>query len=247
MITAIIWGITAVTVFYCGIKVQLVYLRTKNRSVGDFAKFLLMGGGGVIIAVASYFIGGYPWLEKGFVIGVFVKLTGMAFLYRLLCSFVLPKFEKLVFWLVIAVNCLFLVVNTYYAAQPFPGYNPQTGQFPINFPVGVGILSILLVLMPAYVIPVIMLFRKAFKSKDKTVRLRGFLIGFASLFYLASISTCGLATRVIPLYFNNLLIALTALFTFVGIVYINHIAKPEAILPPTVSSTPPYTAISVNW
>jgi len=245
-ITALIWGLAAITVFYCGTRVYQAYQKTKNRSVGDFGKYLLFGGAGVIIPVASFFIGGAPWLSVGFVIGVFVKIIGVAFLIRLVLSFVAPKFEKIVFYFVIVANFLILGVNVKYMTVAYPGFNPLTGAFPINLPVGLGLL-VLVILLPAFIIPAVVFIKKALGSVDKVVRLRGFLIGLAILFFLVSVSTCGIATRVIPLFFNNLLVALAALFIFIGITRVNQIEKPEAMLPPSVSPTPPYTPISIKW
>lgn len=246
MITAIIWGLAAITVFYCGIKVYRSYQNTKNRSVGDFGKYLLIGGAGVIIPVASFFTGGLLWLSMGFVIGVFVKIIGVAFLIRLILSFIAPKFEKVVFYFMNIANFLILGVNVKYMTVPYPGFNPLTGDFPLNLPVGLGLL-VLVIFIPAFIIPAVIFLKKAFSSADKVVRFRGFLIGLALLFFLLSVSTCGIVTRIIPLFFNNLLVALAALFIFIAITRLNQIEKPEAMLPPTVSTVPPYRPIPINW
>jgi len=245
-ITALIWGLAAITVFYCGTRVYQAYQKTKNRSVGDFAKYLLIGGAGVIIPVASFFIGGLPWLSVGFVIGVFVKIIGVAYLVRLILGFIYPKFEKIVFFALLFINFSILGVNLKYIANPYPGLNPETGAFPISLPVTTGLL-VLIIMLPAFVLPAIIFIRKALKSTDRIVRLRGLLIGLAILFFVVSVSTCGIVTRVVPLFFNNLFVALAALLIFIGITRLNQIEKPEAILPPTVSTIPPYTPIPINW
>ena len=245
-ITALIWGLSAITVFYCGIRVYRAYQKTKNRSVGDFAKYLLIGGAGVIIPVASFFIGGPSWLSVGFVMGVFTKIIGVAFLIRLILNFIAPKFEKIVFYFVIVANFLILGVNIKYMTVAYPGFNTLTGVFPINLPVGLGLL-VLVILLPAFIIPAIVFIKKALGSVDKVVRLRGLLIGLAMLFFLVSISTCGIVTRVVPLFFNNLLVSLATLLIFIGITRVNNIEKPEAMLPPSFSPTPPYTPIQIKW
>ena len=240
------WGLAALMVVYCGARVYQSFQKTKNRSVGDFARYLLIAGVGMLIPIVSYLLGGVDWLRIGFGIGVFVKLIGLAFLVRLVLSYIWPKLEKIGFYLLLVFNFGVLPLNLTYATVNFPGLNPQTGQFPINLPVGVGLVSFLF-LLPALIIPGIVFVKKGLQSEDKSVRLRGTLIGLGLILFVISIATCGIVTRVIPLFFNNVLVALSGLIVMLGINSAFRKEKPEKIFPPTVSNLQPYTPIQVNW
>jgi hypothetical protein len=241
-----IWIFVTIVFLFSGIKIYLSYQETKNRSVGDFAKYLIFAGLGVLVPVMSYFIGGEILLKAGFVAGVFLKIIGAAFLNRLVMSFFYPKYGKITFYGLLAVNFLVLFVNAAYAKVAYPGFNPQTGSFSWTPPAIVGIM-LLLVLLPVFMIPTVLFIKKALSSSDKTVKLRGILVGLGLLFFGVSVSTCGMMTRIVPLFFKNSLVALSALLIFVSIAYVIRKEKMEKILPPSVSLVPPYNSIPVNW
>lgn len=240
------WGLTALLVVYAGMRVYQSFRETGNRSVGDFARYLLIAGVGMLIPIIAYLGGGLEWLRLGFVAGVFVKLIGLAFLIRLVLSFIWPRFEKLGFYMMLAADVIVLPINYLYAEVNYVGFNPQTGAFPINLPVTVGLLGFVF-LLPALIIPGIFFLSKGLKSADKTVKLRGSLIGLGLLLFVVSVSTCGIVTRVIPLFFNNALVALAGFLLMAGITFVVQKEKPERILPPTTSAVPPYTPIPINW
>ena len=142
------WGLAALIVVYSGTRVYRSFQATKNQSVGDFAKYLLIAGAGMLIPIVSYLFGGLEWLKIGFVAGVFVKLIGLAFLIRLVLSFIWPQLEKAGFLMMLAANIVILPINYTYASVSYPGFNPQTGGFPINLPVGLGLFGLVFLSTP---------------------------------------------------------------------------------------------------
>lgn len=255
----VIWGIDAILAFICSVRVCQAWQRTKDKLLGDFTKFFILGGiGYLVLSGASSLIQDIFWVKLSITLGVFVMFLGLAYFAKLAVRLVLAKFENFTFLLVIFGNVLTLIANVKYYLlvspylpflDPKTGlaptrtqfFDPQTGIFTINFPV-IASIFIIIISSIALLVPGIIFIKKAIKVTDKDIRVRAMLLGCGLLFFGIGGILCGFAGRVLPMYLSHLFLVLGFLPFLAGVFYVIEKKIPEAIPP-----SKPIPAPSIKW
>lgn len=231
-ITEIVWGLDAVLFLVCGAKVYQAYRITKDKSVGDFSRFFILGGiGFIVLTTADPLISNVFYIKLFVTIGLFILFVGLAFLAKLATSLTYPKFASSAFWLVMFGNALTVFANLrYYLLAPTrtPFLDPETGIFVVNFPVIVA-LFIVLISLTTLLVPGAIFLRKAVKTENKSTRVKGLLLGSGLVFFAIGGVMCGLANKVLPTQISHLFLALAFLPFLVGVFYVVERKVPEAI------------------
>jgi hypothetical protein len=254
-----IWGIDAILALICGIRVFQVWQRTKDKLLGDFTKFFILGGVGyLVLSGASSFIKNIFELKLAITLGVFVMFVGLAYFAKLVVRLVWAKFESSTFWLIIFGDILTLIANIkYYLLVPtyFPlldpktglaptrtqFLDPQTGIFTINFPV-VASAFIIIISLITLLVPGTIFIKKAVKVGDKNIRARAMLLGCGLLFFGIGGMLCGFASRALPMYLSHLFLVLGFLPFLAGVFYVIE-KKIPGVIPPVKSTPVP----SIKW
>jgi len=252
----VIWGIDAVLALICGIRVFQAWQRTKDKLLGDFTKFFILGGTGyLVLSGASSFIKDIFEVKLAITLGVFVMFMGLAYFAKLVMRLTWGKLERYALWSVIFGNVLTLIANVrYYLLTPTQPpfldpktglaptrtefFDPQTGIFTINFPV-IASAFIIIISLIALLVPGTIFIKKAIKVTDKDIRVRAMLLGCGLLFFGIGGILCGFAGRVFPMYFSHLFLVLGFLPFLAGVFYVIEKEIPRAIPPAKSIPAPP--------
>jgi len=255
-IVDVIWGIDAILAFVCGIRIFQAWQRTKDKLLGDFTIFFILGGLGYLaLSGASSFIKDLFLVKLVITLGVFVMFLGLAYFAKLTMRLVWVKFENSTFWLIIFGNILTLIANIKYyllvptylpLLDPKTGlaptrtlfFDPATGIFTINFPV-IASAFIVIISLVTLLIPGIVFIKKATKVTEKDTRVRAMLLGCGLLFFGIGGILCGFAGRVLPMYLSHLFLVLGFLPFLAGVFYVIEKKIPGVILPAKPVSAPP--------
>lgn len=250
-----IWGIDAILALICGIRVFQAWQGTKDKLLGDFTKFFILGGiGYLVLSGASSFIKDIFLVKLAITLGVFVMFVGLAYFAKLTMRLVWAKFENSTFWLIIFGDILILISNVKYyllvlaqfpLLDPKSGlaptrtqfFDPQTGIFTINFP-AITSIFIIIISFVTLLIPGIIFIKKAIQVTDKDIRVRAMLLGCGLLFFGIGGILCGFAGRILPMYLSHLFLVLGFLPFLAGVFYVIEKKIPGVILPIKSISAP---------
>jgi hypothetical protein len=231
-ITSLIVGTEAILFLVCGVRIYQAFRKTKDKSVGYFAKFFIIAGVGFIIMASADKITKEIFIVKlSIVIGLFLLLTGMAYFTKLTVNLVKPRFENSAFWGIIAGNIITVLamVKFYLFAQTRePFFDQKAKVLVINFPSIVTLLFFLLIIM-TMVVPGIVFLIKAFRSQDRKVKARGLIIGLGLFFFAVGSLSCTMSREVFSMQISQVFLMLAFLPFLLGVFYVTEKKIPDII------------------
>lgn len=229
-ITSFIVGLDAILFLVCGVRIYQSFLKSKDKSVGYFAKFFILSGIGFIIMATAERITDQLFFVKCLIItGLFLLLTGMAYLSKLIISLSISKFENLAFWMMMTCNIITVIamVKFYLLAstrQPF--FDAESGSLVLNFPSIVTLTFFVLIIL-IMIIPGIFFVVNTFKSQDKGVKAKGTLISLGLVFFAIGFLSCTMSRQVFSMQVSHVFLALAFLPLLGGVFYVSEKKIPQ--------------------
>jgi hypothetical protein len=229
-ITGIIVGLDAILFIICGIRIFRAYSRSKDKALGDFAKFFIFGGAGFIIMLSASAAEKVLFLLKLLIIiGLFFVLMGMAYFTKLTAFLNFKRFDRVSFWVVMIFNFLTVVAMTKFyllASNRAPFLDSQTKALVLNFPAVVTLLLFVFVIA-TMILPGIIFLVKSFRTQDKGAKLKGMFISLGLFFFALGFMSCSMSRQVFSMKISHIFFALAFMPFLAGVFYVTERKLPE--------------------
>ena len=221
----ITWGASSILILVCAIRIYQSYLKSKDKILRNFFNFFALFGIASFLFFVARIIENLFSIKLAYITGLLLMFSALAYLARVSFSLIYPKLTNFVFWLTMFGNGLSFSSNLFYYL-PSPGRaTPMTlARETQNLVLAIwsyGALFILISCFGLVLISGILASIKSFRSKERGVRIKGFLFASALILFGGGGAFRGMVeTGAIIPSLPNFIISLGFLFFLAATLYV---------------------------